>query len=480
MARVSYDNNGNVSEVSLFSNGTRYDRKAASDAIAKARSGLRGDFASQGLNSPYSSEFSPNWMQRLGEWFFGDYSARDAFYQSQDQAEMERINSLLDAQRQQDYNDPSAQAARMRAAGLNPDLTGVEGVESATSVAPDETPPDSMGDLNQDTGSPVPLASALGKMFSDPLGEISNVLGFVSMVQDMGIKQTQKTWSEVSNYLGSMPGMYNLIAGTEGEPDYGNDPLSASGYDAWRAGRLNNSFASALNHSGLSKSAKNLLKDLHSRAKYDQNGRVTSGLSLAKKKLENDIMSANATKVGIMNSPGFSVDVMEWASNRYVLLDKFLNEETQLRSRANARLSQVGLRLNSSGLVESLASAQAAGNAAAAAQARYNEEYYENLDPGLQSGSQNTGNTADIAKSQLSTYYSELEKKGEEMHTNELKRINKYKYVNPALHAILTLSENKRHSEWRANVLHTRESSMNQLMDHLAEKAIDSVIPSKN
>lgn len=465
---VTRDKYGTAQEVSLFSNGTRYDRTAAQDAISRARAGLTGDFANQGNSSPYHSEFSPNWMQKIGEWF-GDYSARDAFYQSQDQAEMERINALLDAQRQQAYNDPASQAARARAAGLNPDLTGTEGVESATPTAPDETPPDSMGALN--SGADI---NPIVRLFANPLEELGTVVSFGNMIQEMGIRKNQNTWTEVANYLGSMPEMFNFIAGTEGEPDYGNDPLSASGYDAWRAGRLSNSFATALNHSGLSKSAKNLLKDLHARAKYDQNGKMTSGLAQAKKRLENQILSENATKVGFMNSPGFSMDVMEWASNRYVQLDKFQNEEQALRARHNARLAQVGLRLNSDGLVEALAAAQYAGNAATAAQANYNQEYYENLDPGLQSGSANAGSASEIAQRELSQYYAGLEKQGEDMHKANLESLRKYKLINPALYTILKLSENKRHSEWRANFLHTKESSMNQLMDHFANNAVDA------
>lgn len=466
---VTRDKYGTAQEVSLFSNGTRYDRTAAQDAISRARAGLTGDFATQGNNSPYHSEFSPNWIQKIGEWF-GDYSARDAFYQSQDQAEMERINSLLDAQRQQNYNDPASQAARARAAGLNPDLTGTEGVESATPTAPDETPPDSMGALN--SGAEI---NPLVRLFANPLEEVGTVVSFGNMLQEMGVRHTQNTWSEVANYLGSMPEMFNFIAGTEGETNYGNDPLSASGYDTWRAGRLDNSFATALNRSGLSKSAKNLLKDLHARAKYDQNGKMTNGLSQAKKRLENQILSENATKVGFMNSPGFSMDIMEWASNRYVQLDKFRNEEESLRARHNARLAQVGLRLNSNGLVEALAAAQYAGNVATTARAQYDQEYYENLDPGLQSGSANSGSESDIARNELSKYYAGLEKQGEDMHKSNLESLKKYKYINPALHAILTLSENKRHSEWRANLLHTKESAMNQLMDRFANNVIDTV-----
>lgn len=471
---VTKDKNGTVQELSLFGNGTRYNRQSAQDAISGARAGLTGDFATQGANSPYNAEFSPNWLQRIGEWF-GDFSARDAFYQSQDQAEMERINSLLEAQRQQNYNDPASQTQRARAAGLNPDLVGTEGVESAAQVAPDETPPNSMGDLNQQQESAVPVVSALAKGFANPLGELGTILGFVDMLNDMSIKQNAKTWNEVANYLGQSKEMMEFIAGTEGPSQAGNDPLSASGYDTWRLGRLESSFAGALNHSGLSKAAKNLLKDIHARARYDKDGKPTPGLQLAQKKLENEILSENATKVGFMNSPGFSMDVMEWASDRYNQLDKFINEEQQLRSRLNARLAQVGLRMNSEGLVEARAAKEGAESWEQVAQSKYNQEYYQNLDPGLQSGSENTTNAATQARKEVEKYYSDLEKQGEAMHKANLDRLEKLKLTNPSLYFTLKVAENKRHTEWRANFLHTKEMAINQAIDQAISNGVDKL-----
>lgn len=470
---VSKDKNGTVQEVSLFSNGTRYDRGAARTNIDKARAGLTGDFAEQGANSPYSAEFSPNWLQKIGEWF-GDYSARDAFYQSQDQAEMERINSLLEAQRQQDYDSPAAQAARARAAGMNPDLVGTEGVESAAQVAPDETPPNSMGDLNQQAGNPVPVASLISTALGDPLAAIASCMSMAGMIQDLGIKQNQKTWMEVENYLGLNPAMQQFIAATEGDPGYGNDPLSTSGYDAWRQGRLQSSFATQLNHSGLSKSAKNLLKDLYSTGKYDKNGKFTPGLQLRQKALENQVLSENATKVGFMNSPGFSMDIMEWASKRYTLFDKFQNEAVQAQARLNARLAKVGLYMNEEGIVLARRGAEAAGLGAVAAEAKYNREYYQNLDPGLQSGASNAESTDTMVRSQLKAYYSALEKQGEAMHTAMLESISKSN-MSPGAKIAARLAENKRHSEWRANYLHTRESSVNQALDKALGNVVDKV-----
>lgn len=471
MARVTYDNSGNVAEVSLFGNNTRYDRDAARTNIANARAGLSGSFLEQGNNSPYSAEFSPNWLQRIGEWF-GDYSARDAFYQSQDQAEMERINSLLEAQRQQEYNNPSAQAARARAAGQNPDLIGTEGVNDAAQVAPDETPPQSMGDINQQSGASNIIPNLITSALGDPLGGLVDVMSFAGMVQDLGIKQNQKTWMEVENYLGANPIMQQFIAATEGDPGYGNDPLSASGYDAWRQGRLESSFATQLNRSGLSKSAKNLLKDIYRTGKYDKNGKLTPGLNLRKKTLENQVLSENMTKVGFMNSPGFSMDTLEWANQRYQLFDKFQNAAMTARARLDERLAKIGLYMNDDGMVSARRGTELSTLGSTAAEAKYNREYYQTLDPGLQAGSENATNNETQVRTELRAYYSALEKEGETMHRALLKAIDDGP-MSPGAKLMARVAENKRHSEWRANFLHTRESSMNQALDHALNNIID-------
>lgn len=60
----------------------------------------------------------------------------------------EYLYGLLQQQYQNEYNDPSSQAARMRQAGMNPDLLGTEGVEGSA------TPPADNSVMSPDTFSP--------------------------------------------------------------------------------------------------------------------------------------------------------------------------------------------------------------------------------------------------------------------------------------------------------------------------------------
>lgn len=60
----------------------------------------------------------------------------------------EYLYGLLQQQYQNEYNDPAAQAARMRKAGMNPDLLGTEGVEGSA------TPPADNSVMSPDTFAP--------------------------------------------------------------------------------------------------------------------------------------------------------------------------------------------------------------------------------------------------------------------------------------------------------------------------------------
>lgn len=488
MARITYDNNGNVSDVSLFSNGTRYDRNAALDAIAKARGGLNGDFATQGVNSPYSAEFSPNWLQKIGEWF-GDFSARDAFYQSQDQAEMERINSLLEAQRQQSFNDPAAQAARMRAAGQNPDLLGTQGVSDASQVAPDETPPMSMGDLNQQTPSPVPVAGLIATAFGDPLAAIGEGLSLLTAVQDFNIKADQRAWSEVANFLTLHPEMQQFIADTEQDPEFGKvspEKAELPGYLNWKTEQnriaQSSSFGQLMKYSGLTERGKKLFKQIYNTGKFDKNGKFTPGLTLKQKELSNKILGENMSKVAFMNSPGFSWDVFEWASERYKMIDQFRNKADALREKLNVTLAEVGLTMNSEDVVVATKDATLAGLKADKEKAEFDADYFNELNPQLAAQAGNAEYQAKIVRNALNAYYDGLIYDYDKIYFGKLKELesSKWKYLNPSVHGLKILQLDRERKTFHDRVRPERETAINNALDALlngAGSAAGAAIP---
>lgn len=108
----------------------------------------------------------------------------------------EYLYSLLQQQWQNEYNDPAAQAARMRKAGMNPDLLGTEGVaESATPPAdnsvmsPDTFAPDQLpvqeivstasmafGALESAVGSALTVAQSLQSLNAGRLANSQSAL----------------------------------------------------------------------------------------------------------------------------------------------------------------------------------------------------------------------------------------------------------------------------------------------------------------
>lgn len=77
--------------------------------------------------------------------FLNALGARSSYDKQMAQIEQARREAMLQlktTEAEQDYNDPTSQAQRMRAAGQNPDLLGTEGVESASEFNEPESPSD--------------------------------------------------------------------------------------------------------------------------------------------------------------------------------------------------------------------------------------------------------------------------------------------------------------------------------------------------
>ena len=95
------------------------------------------DWYSQLLNNPWlagnQKQFSPNFWQSIAE-AFGDTSARDRYNAELTSNRSQWLSEFLERMRQQDYNESSIgkEIQLERAAGLNPDLTGVNGSLSAS------------------------------------------------------------------------------------------------------------------------------------------------------------------------------------------------------------------------------------------------------------------------------------------------------------------------------------------------------------
>lgn len=453
-------------------NETRYDREAAASRRKTAASGLTGSYAKQAEANPYvGREFSPTFWQSLGERWFQDYSARDRFYAEQDQAADEYIAQLIDAQRQQEYNSPGAQAARERAAGLNPDLTGVgTGEQPAPAVNPDDTPP-GMGSTEAPiTGTDVANAvSFTGKLLTMPMDTLGSIIEMSDSILSLGMKSDQRKWNEVSNWLNANPAVSAYLASTDVQEVPERIAALSGGADYYRG--IQSSVISGAQYRGMSKGAQSLLKSLIGTSKYDKNGKETPGLVNARKALKTDTKKLEQSLVGIMNSPGYSDDFATWVGQNYAAFAENSNRALQLEQQLRIDLAKAGMYLNSEGIITLRASAQKAEYRAGIAEGTFENEYYSAMDGADAAAGENEQNKFKAASAALATWQKNMEKQEEELYRGNLKRIeeNRYYKYNPAVKAAALMAEHRRHADFLANLYNQSESFTNQLIEKGAD-----------
>ena len=123
-------------------------------------------FGQQVAGNPYKNL---NYRQTTLQKFFSNIGFRTKYDTAMEQANLqsrEYLAGLLQQAYQNDYNSPVAEAERMRQAGLNPDLQGLEGVaesaappEDNSVISPDTFASDNIGDIFAAAGSAFELLS---------------------------------------------------------------------------------------------------------------------------------------------------------------------------------------------------------------------------------------------------------------------------------------------------------------------------------
>lgn len=161
----------------------RYDRQKLLERL-QSYEGLISDDAYQQIMNAYSqytsSIWSPNAWQAIGE-RFGDYAAWTNFENERMHNFNTAISEILNAQHQENYNDPAQQVDRQRSAGLNPDLTG--GISSGTS-----------GDIALPDNLPAPQNdgySAIPEIGSTVMQTVSLAMSLAQGVQSLNAGEIQ-------------------------------------------------------------------------------------------------------------------------------------------------------------------------------------------------------------------------------------------------------------------------------------------------
>lgn len=196
---------------------TKEQRTAEAD-----EAGLTGDFRDQYINSSRKNTYRDTFWDKLAK-VFGGKLGSEKFQESLDLEDQAFINELLNAQREQEYNSEPEQAARLRAAGVNPDLDG------GASLSPAEA-----SQIDDEVLGGTGLASALSGVQSQPMQVASALLdgcGSLLSLVSSGVGISRDLFSLESSEL------QDLFAFAKGANDlggflpmFGIDPSDTTGY----------------------------------------------------------------------------------------------------------------------------------------------------------------------------------------------------------------------------------------------------------
>ena len=158
------------------------------------------DRINQAINSGYwSYEYTPTLGDRIGG-FFGFRTGQDKYREEMSNNYNAYVAQLLGTMREEKYNSEAAKAARMRAAGENPDLLGTSGASDASEFTDPET-------------MPVVPESEIRRV-SDSIGGVLNVVQMTTaFMKDFGSLKSILSLNEVnqSEALSKMFGVANDV-----------------------------------------------------------------------------------------------------------------------------------------------------------------------------------------------------------------------------------------------------------------------------
>lgn len=204
--------NGYQNKAGLFDiTSDDYNRSAIEQELKDS------SYYQQFLNNPYMSfYYKDSLLDNLAS-SFGFQSGFDKTKAEWIQNAKEYDAKLLDALRQENYNDPVSQVARDRAAGLNVDLNGGQKIDNAS--APELANPQL--DANAMYESPaiqqgIQTVSSIGQMASM---FFSGALSLVKNFQEIGLNSTRLVADEIKNNNDAFDFVVKTIVGATRDSD---------------------------------------------------------------------------------------------------------------------------------------------------------------------------------------------------------------------------------------------------------------------
>lgn len=233
----------------------------------------------QMINNPYlfgvNSDFSPSFGQSFMETVFSDTSARDRYYQDLISKRNDYLSNLIDLQEQTKFNSPQNQVQLEKAAGLNPDLTGVSGSGAA---AENDQPPAPVN---------MPTESEAGDIAHVGFTLVTSLFNFGQSIQNMEMNSLQLASQEIKNNKDATDFVIESIAKSAPFKDVNEiDDASVSQLSDYVL-----SAASKADYSGYSRRTRKLMKTIFNR--YDtmlKSGKDTLGVAAFKAQLRNSFV----------------------------------------------------------------------------------------------------------------------------------------------------------------------------------------------
>lgn len=177
----------------------RLDRTSTSSpqTAGEMVSGLSGGM--QKIVNPYSSYSYENGLfDKLGD-FLGFRTNQDKFREEMMLKANEFNAQLQSVQAQNEYNSPEAQASRSRAAGINPQLAGVENIGSASPGAVDSSGLAAALDPSANGSAAAALGSAAFSAFQGCVG----VMSALESLKGMRIQNDLNEFSFIERIYGA-------------------------------------------------------------------------------------------------------------------------------------------------------------------------------------------------------------------------------------------------------------------------------------
>lgn len=184
------------------------------DQIAKYKGTKYWDYLS---NNPWlmdnQAAYTPGIFPAIGEALFGDYSSRVNYYNGLHTQAQQYLDDYLAQMNQQSYDSAASQAERERAAGINPDISGGQGITPG-SAAENDQPFSPALDASGNSSPSLQQAFNIGSQF------ISTALSWVSAFQGMRSASLDNDLKSLGLVNGLQDGVENFVQ--QGTTEYIN------------------------------------------------------------------------------------------------------------------------------------------------------------------------------------------------------------------------------------------------------------------